>query len=159
MTKDTVIYIRNLFGTIKNNSGNPAPLSIIADNLKLFDEQYMVIYWDDEHEILFVTRSAEKVYGQTGNRIRANIETVAVAYDQIQFITVSYTGEKLIKSTLPATFKFSDELTNKLIRTYDPSDSEITKNLMTPAQIESLKPDQEWIKEQYELDHNVKPKI
>lgn len=159
MTKDTVTYIRNLFATVKNNSGNPAPLSVVADNLKLFDEQYMVIFWDDEHEIMFATRAAEKIYGQTGNRVRASIETVAVAYDQIQYITVAYTGEKLLASDLPATFKMPNELVAKLISLYNPSDKDATRNIMTPEQIEALKPDQEWIKAQYDLDHVVKPKI
>lgn len=159
MTKDTVTYIRNLFATIKNNSGNPAPLSVIADNLKLFNDQDMVLYWDDEHEILFVTRSAEKIYGQTGSRVRAPIETVAVAYDQIQYITVAYTGEKFMASDLPSTLKISNGLAAKLISLYDPTDEEIVKNIMTPAQIDSLKPDQNWIKDQYALNHVVKPKI
>ena len=155
MLKDTVVTIRDRFKQIKNNAGGDAPLYVIGDNLKLFDEQYGFFTWDDGNEILWVTRRPENwIYGFRGTK--CNLETIALAYDQIQYIGVMYTTEKLI-DTMKAAMSYTDDQIKEIIKQLDPTPDQYLNSIRTKEQLEYLKKEQDSeIDAFYVFDHNVK---
>lgn len=154
MDKNTVITIRDTFHAVPNKQGNnSAPVFVICDNLRVFDEQNHFLKWDDVKEILWVTMSPEFINAR-GYRKDAKIQTIAVAYEQIQYIGIQYTTEVLEKY-MKGVIGFEDEQVDLIQKHLDPTGDQIIKSIRTKAQLEVLEEQDEWQKEQEAIDHNV----
>lgn len=153
MEATAVKLIRDKLKAVKSKDGVPAPLIIICDNLKLFDEMYGGVTWDDANNILWVTRSKENWI--QGNRGRCEFETTATTYDHIQYITLAHTTEALV-DVLKDELGYSDEAVAELIKRFAPEQTQYLKSIMTKEQLEYLEKRNAEKAEFYAFDHSVK---
>ena len=80
-----VIKIREILKSVKDVNGDPAAISIVGDNMKLADERFDFLKWDDDNGILYILKqNPEK--GIVG---KAKINVMCTAYENIQYMSVN----------------------------------------------------------------------
>lgn len=150
--------IRDGLRTILNKSGNPAPIFVIVDNLKMFDESINFMKWDDDNQILWVFQRTENILRNVGEQAR--IQLIATSYEHIQYVGTRFTGNELSTyvKNIPG-LELTDEQVLNIRQYLAPTLEEFEKSIRTEAQIEALKVQDKFIEQQMALDHSVKPKV
>lgn len=149
--------IRDSLRKIKDKSGNPVPVFVISDNLRIFDERHCFMKWDDDNAILWAFQRTESIFH--GIDEQAMIQLLCLDYGEIQYIGTRFTPKELKEyaAKIPG-IDLTEEQVKNIIQYFAPTNEEFNKSLRTPEQIEVLKQQDEFVKSQMEFNHVVKPK-
>lgn len=159
MTKDQVVLIRDTLHAIPNKlGGNSAPVCIICDNLRSFNETQDFVKWDDDNELIWVTQSPENLDHKNAEQLK-RYQTIVTSYDHIQYIFADYTQEAM-NAYMKDQLGFTDEQAELARRMYNPTPEEMLKSIRTGEQLEWIKEHTaKYEEEVYSKDNNIKPKF
>ena len=159
MTKDQVVLIRDALHAIPNNQGgDSAPICVICDNNRLYDETKYFIKWDDDNELMWVLMPPENLDNKNFAQL-CKYQTMVTAYEHIQYIFAIYTQEAL-DSYMKDTMGLTDDQAALAKLLYNPTDEQMLKSIRTGEQLDHIAETTEAYEDfVYGQDNNVYPKF
>lgn len=154
MTTENVIRVRDMLRNTPNKTGivGQSPVFIIVDNLRIIDERFHCVKWDDENELVYAFMSPEAWGANQGIGTKAPMQLIVTQYEHIQYIGQQFNYESL-KNYIGPQLELTDQQIENIRKFTDPSGDERLKSIRTKPQMDVLTKEDEYRKSQMDYDH------